>query len=824
MTIPGGQGVGLTTRAARLQSLRWTSASAAAALTCVAPSIAIAADEEAAIVLEQVTVTARKRSENLQNVPVAVTAVSAEKLDNYGLRSLEAIAASIPQLNIVRGSSGSGATISLRGIGSTYTSIGIEQSVAVNLDGVYYGQGRIINEGFFDMKQVEILRGPQALFFGKNATSGVISFRSADPGQQFEALARAGHEFNGKVASFEGVVSGPVTDTIGLRLAVRRSDMAGGYVENVAPAATMTTRNLADGVATPHAAPKPTQDVPGEHNLSARVTAQYTPSDRFQLTAKAGVTRYRTNNATSNYEVVHCPNGVAQNDPGENCVKDRQIRQNDLPADIGASNPLLGRHGGRLYQDYDAYALSANAAYTGDKVDITSVTGLHRFVNHFLGDYDFTASLNGGTWGAERSRYKAFSEEIRAQTRLEGPFNFMGGVFYQNTRLDFDQLVIFPGALEDSRARDPTQRYITVAKLSYTDGATLATFGQVQWKATPELELDAGARYTHETKDSQFVQPYVVSAYQPVFRQNHPIPANQRFNDFSPEVTLTYTPRDRLTAFVGYKQGFKSGGFSGSALDSARGNTTVADLAFAPERVAGFEGGFRTLLFDRTLRLAVGAYRYTYSDVQIDYFDAAKIQFISKNAASSRAQGVELEAEWAPRPLPGLTLRGTLNHNRTRYRDFADAPCYGGQTPAEGCTIVGGRPIQNLSGHSTSLAPTWTGAFEADYRHDVGQNLVFGASANVKFSSGYFANPFGNPLAKQGSYATLDGSLRLRSKDSRWQVALIGRNLTNKYVLYYVGDAPSSGANTGTAAGLRSDLVGTQNQPRTVAVQMTFKY
>lgn len=821
-TITGGQSVSFTTRAARLQTFLPISASAA--LACVAPSIAMAADDQAPVVLEQVIVTARKRNENLQNIPVAATAVTTEKLDNYGLRSLEAIAASIPQLNIVRGSSGSGATISLRGIGSTYTSIGIEQSVAVNLDGVYYGQGRIINEGFFDMKQVEILRGPQALFFGKNATAGVISFRSADPGNRFEALARAGHEFNGKVTNYEGVVSGPVTDTIGLRLAVRSSDMSGGYIQNVAPATTMTTLNLADGLATAHAAPKPTQDLPGEHDLSARVTAQYTPSDRFQLTAKVGVTRYRTDNATSNYEMVNCPKGVAQNDSAENCGRDRKIRQNDLPADIGATNPLLGRHGGRLYQDYDAHAVSANAAYTGDKVDITSVTALHRFVNYFLGDYDFTASVNGGTWGAERSKYKAFSEEIRAQTKLEGPFNLMGGVFYQTTRLDFDQQIIFPGALEDSLASDPTKRYITVAKLSYTDGTTFAAFGQVQWKVTPKLELDAGARYTHETKDSQFVQPYVVSAYRPVFRQNHPIPANQSFNDLSPEVTLTYTPRDNLAAFVGYKQGFKSGGFSGSALDSARGNTTVADLAFAPERVAGFEGGLRALLFDRTLRLSVGAYRYTYSDLQIDYFDAAKIQFITKNAASSRAQGLEFEAEWKPPSLAGLTLHGTLNYNRARYRDFADAPCYGGQTPAEGCTMVGGRPIQNLSGHSTSLAPTWTGSFEADYQHDIGQNLIFGASANVKYSSSYFANPFGNPLAKQGSYATLDGSLRLRNKDSHWEVALIGRNLTNRYVLYYIGDAPSSGANTGTAAGLHSDLVGAQNQPRTVVVQLTFKY
>jgi outer membrane receptor protein involved in Fe transport len=452
------------------------------------------------------------------------------------------------------------------------------------------------------------------------------------------------------------------------------------------------------------------------------------------------------------------------------------------------------------------------------------VTGLHRFVNYFLGDYDFTAAANKGTWGSERSKYRAVSEELRLQTKLDGPINFLAGGYFQDTRLDFDQQIIFPGALESTAVTDPTKRYITVAKLSYTDGRTYAGFGQAQWKITEQLELDAGARYTHETKDSQFVQPYVIAPYQPVFRQNHPIPANQTFKDFSPEVTLTYTPTDKVTAFVGYKQGFKSGGFSGSALDSAIGNTTVNDLAFSPERVEGFEGGLRAVLFDRTLRLALDAFRYNYDNLQIDFFDAAKIQFITKNAASSRAQGLEFEAEWAPPPVPGLTLRGTLNYNRTRYTKFTDAPCYGGQTPAEGCTIVGGRPIQDLSGHRTALAPTWTGALEGNYQHEVAENLVFGASVNVKYSSSYFANAFGNPRSKEDSYATLDGALRLRTKDSRWEVAVIGKNLTNEYVAYNIGDAPSSGADTGLPTGLHSDLVATPNLPRTIAVQLTFKY
>lgn len=799
-------------------------------LLCAAPAAllwapaAFAQDGQAAA-LEEVIVTARKREENIREIPVAVTAISQEKLDRYELRSIEAIAASIPQLNVVRGSSGSGATISLRGIGSTFTSIGIEQSVAVILDGVYYGQGRIINEGFFDMKQVEVLRGPQALFFGKNATAGVLSFNSANPGDSFEALGRVGYEFKGQVANLEGVVSGPVTDTLGLRLAVRYSDMRDGYVTNEAPAASLATLNVATGATTVHAGQAPVRNLPGERDLAVRLTALWQPSDDFSLNVKGSVTRYRTENATWNNELVACPiGGLAQVNRTERCDANRRIQQNAVPADIAATNPLLGRHGGQLYQDYDAYSVSAAANYSTGKADITSVTGLHHFTNWFLGDYDFTGAANGGTWGSEKSEYKAFSEEIRAQTTLDFPVNVMVGVYFQSTRLDFDQQIIFPGALEDSTAADRTKRYITLAKRSYTDGRTFAGFAQLQWKFTEQLELNAGARYTHETKDSQFVQPYVIAPFQPVFRVNRPIVANQSFNDLSPELTLTWKPSDNWTAFASYKQGFKSGGFSGSALDSAIGNTTVNDLAFRPESAEGFEAGVRGAVLDGRLRFAVDAYSYKYSDLQVDYFDATRIQYITQNAGSSRSKGVETEVEWAPVEVPGLVLRGTLAYNRARYIEFAGAPCWGGQRPVDGCTIVGGRSIQDLSGSPTALAPKWTGAIEGNYERAVGKGLVFGASANLRFSSSYLSNPFGNPASKQDSYATIDAAIRLKTEDNRWEVALLAKNLTDEYVVYNVGDAPSSGSGTGTAAGVRSDAVATPNLPRTIALQLTWKY
>jgi outer membrane receptor for Fe3+-dicitrate len=145
--------------------------------------------------LEEVLVTARRTLENAQDVPMALTALSTERLTNADVTSLEKLSTLIPDMILTRGNSGSGMVISLRGIGPNFSSIGIEQSVAVVIDDAYYAQGRVIDEALVDLGSVEVLKGPQALFFGKNSTAGVISITTADPGPRFESRIRAGYEF-----------------------------------------------------------------------------------------------------------------------------------------------------------------------------------------------------------------------------------------------------------------------------------------------------------------------------------------------------------------------------------------------------------------------------------------------------------------------------------------------------------------------------------------------------------------------------------------------------------------------------------------------------
>lgn len=811
-------------------SVRLLLGSTFVALLCATPASAE---------LEELVVTARKREESIQNIPVAVTVVSAEELDRRSLRSLEQVAASTPELVIARGTSGSGATISLRGIGSTFTSIGIEQSVAVNVDGVYYGQGRVINEGFFDMTQLEILKGPQALFFGKNATAGAIAFTTANPGPDFEALARVGYEFEAREPRFEAILSGPLSDTLGIRVALRGSFMDGGYVENEAGPTTYTSIDIANGFApTVHAVPTPVGNVPQQEDVTGRLTLQYTPTDELTLTLKGGGSRYRVSNATWNNELFACPYGGTSQFSGEPCTRDWNIAQNDVPADIAATHPIVNRHGGRLYQDYDSKSFTADVSYDLPWLTLNSVSGFHRFVNYFLGDYDVTGVAEGGVWGIERSEYEAFSSELRAQTSFDGAFNVLAGVYYQTTRLDFDQDAIFLGGLEDSSVTDPSARYVGLRKQSRTDGETFALFGQAIWKVAPDWELTAGARFTDESKDSFFIQPYVNAALQTVFAAYNPadplsrITADQNFDNVSPEAALTWTPTDRLTLYVAYKEGFKSGGFSGSAINSlVPPRTTTRDLAFEPELASGFEAGVRSTSADNRLRWSATAFHYDYDDFQVDFFDTSRVTYITFNAGTARTRGIELQADWSPAAIQRLTLSGSVAYTDAEFTDFIDAPCYSGQSPTQGCRVgplisdpATTRASQNLTGRPTALAPEWTGSLSLNYQAPIGGKVVLDGSVSARYSSEYFLNGLSNPIAVQDAYTSLDATLALRSSDERWEIALIGKNLTDEYVLTSAIDAPNTGTNTGLSTAVAADQYGTPAPPRTIAVQFTYKH
>lgn len=800
-------------------------------------AVMLASAPEAQAQLEEVVVTARKREESMQNIPVVMTAISGDEFSRRDMSNLESISTATPQFVVARGTTGNGANLSVRGIGSNITSIGIEQSVSVNVDGVYQGQGRVLNEAMFDVQQVEILKGPQALFFGKNATAGAVSITTADPWDTFESMGRVGYETTTEELRLEGMVSGPVTDTLALRLAVRASDMSGGIMENQAGALPMNVTDLGNGSQrVDYQVGAPDKNSPKTEQQAARLTALYRPVDNFSVKLKGFVNQSESNSGSWANELWRCESGTSQLSPGAECKGNWKNYDQGLPTELVRGNSLLSKHGGQLYEESNSNHFTSIVHYDTADISIDWVTGWQEFSTQFMIKGDATPNMNRGTFAGTDTEYSAASTELRIQSSFDSSVNFMGGMYYQASELTFRQDILFPGSqdggpLVDSSAEDPSTRMLTVRKLGETEGTTFATFGQMMWEFMADWELTVGARYTRETKESSYGQPYVISAFRGVFRQidpNNPLSQfneTQNWDNISPEIMLSWQATEDILVFGGFKTGYKSGGFSISGLNSS--GTSVGDLAFGPEEAEGFEGGIKSTWLDGGLRLGLSAYFYEYDDLQVDFFDSTITTFVTYNAGTATTKGIELDGEWAPTFAPGLTLRGSLNYNDAYYSAFPAAPCYAGQTPAQGCqaaTADTPRLHQNLKGEDTALAADWTAALGANYEWSVGDGLRLGLSTNMKYSSDYNLSPFGNPVAKQDSYVTVDAAVRIGSEDERWELALIGKNLTDEYILTYSQDAPSTGSGTGTPGGVAADQFGAPLMPMTAVLQLTVRY
>ncbi|RVQ66565.1 TonB-dependent receptor [Croceicoccus ponticola] len=782
--------------------------------------------------LTEIVVTARKREESVQDVPVAVTAITGKVIEQRDITSIEKIAAATPNLNVGRASNGSAAQITLRGIGSSSTSIGIEQSVAIVVDGAYYGQGRVIEEGFFDLARVEVLKGPQALFFGKNATAGVISLTTNDPTNEWEGSVKAGYEFKANQYSLEGILSGPLSDTVGVRFAARYSKMDGGYYKNVSTPMNYTTVDVAAGFGDPETLiSAPTESpMPQQEEFLARMTLKFEPTDNLTSTLKVTRDQNDTLNNSWNYVAYSCGNGTGYSQlTVYPCKQDFVTHQNNLPVELSQISPY-GRDDGSTYNKYRSWGVNNNLEYDLGSMMISSVTNWQRNNNSWACACNFqTTDTNAGgmIFATENSTWEAYSQELRLTTSFDSMFNFMVGGLYQHTNRDFGQWGFY-GGVRDSAAR-PDLLYAASEKISWTKGKTFAIFGQVRFQLMENLELAGGARYTDEKKDSYFAQEYVNPAYSGVYRSAADplgiITANQKFDDFSPEVTLTYKPTPDLLIYGAYKTAYKSGGFSNGGINSKLSADPYGDLTFNPETAEGFEVGIKSTLLENQLRANLTVFQYKVNDFQVDFFNSPVFSF-NTLTADAKTQGVELELEFAPYAVPGLNINAALNYNDAKYDSFDEGPCYSGQTQAEGCNVVtaDGQIRQNLTGTALSVAPKWTGVVGFNYETDVTSDFAIGLNANARYSDNYNPSAFGNPIAVQDSYWSLDAGLRFMTTDGNTELAVIGKNLTNQFYVTGVVDGPSSGTASGGVTGVKADQLGFGTLPRTIKVQVTQRF
>ncbi len=765
--------------------------------------------------IEQIIVTTRKKEENLEQVPVTATAFTASDLQRYNTDSLTKLTTLTPSLNIVQSSSGSGGAIYLRGIGTSSTSAGFEQAVSLNMDGIAISRGNAVQQGYFDMQHVEVLKGPQSLYYGKNSPGGIISIRSADPGDNFEALARVGYEFAADEAYGEAIVSGPINDKVGARLAVRGSGSR-GFMHNDAP-----LRPGADplGFDIPGADQK---RVGGREQFLGRLTLTFKPTDDFDANLKVSGTTFSDDGAGAMVQLRSCPvGGKAQPifgvaDPSEDCVLNKHMSRSSAPPEIVVNWP--DAKGGKLYTNYNSImaVLAMNQRF--DKVTVSSVTGYYDFKTRYFDNYDFSGS--GQVFAGEDTHYSAFSQELRANTTFDGPFNLLAGVYYQDASLDFENSSRIAPLPPDPR----NGKWHSWERPTRTKGETWSVFGEATINITDQLELAGGARWTHETKKSSMYNAFVHAYIAPLFLpEGVAITDDFKDNNVSPQVTLTWRPTDSLTFYGAYKTGYKSGGFSNGYTLVA--GSTADDANFDSEKANGGEIGAKMTFLDRTVRLNLSGYRYTYKNLQVNVFDAATTSFKVQNAAAARTTGVDIDVIYAPASVEGLTLRGAYNYNKANYTRFLGA-CYAGQTPAQGCTELPNQGVptsQDMAGVPLVFAPRHSGNVGFSYDWALGDLLRMTLTSDLRFTSAYETEGLHRPDGRQKGFVTLDASLTFY-REGRWDISVIAQNLTNKYYSVGGGDRPLTGSGTGTVAGIPADLQGTLGRPRQVGVQVTVHF
>ncbi len=770
---------------------------AATALPVMAQTAAKAEEEVSAS--NDIVVTARQRNETLQDVPVAVTSISGDTLEKYNVTNIDKLESRIPSLTVQQGGSNGGASLSLRGVGTANLSPSFQSAVALDFDGVQIGQLRILQSGFFDMEQVDVLKGPQSLYFGKSASAGVLTLRSAGPTKDFQIKAKVGYETEENGKFVETSVSGPISDTLGFRLAGRYSKIK-ELVINDAPFAKKPFR--------------------GSEDLYLRGVLTWNPADNFTSDLRVNYIDSKRDGANL-YQDIDCgPNGIADRiqgpgpltfASGNSCITgDGRYNYSDIAPQLVANLPAGFTKNrvqpfnetkiwlGRLRNDVDLT----------DNFSLTSITGYYQLKTAELDSYAYggfipaSGSTPGVSFGTSLSyakyRTSQFSQEVRANIKELGPLDLTFGAFYER-RVDDVNTLIYAANI-GILAADPITGFTSdVLKLQNTKSDAYSVFASAIVDISDNLELAGGVRYTKENKLSRFSVPQVHAFLAaspfgvPVGYNTGPI----RFSDdnYSPEVSLTYKLNPDVNIYAAYKTGYKSGGIDSAVLPTtpfvaaaAAGNFN--SIRFGSETSKGFEFGLKSQLLDRRLTFNVAAFQYKFDNIQIIQFNPAIINFVTLNATQITTKGVDLDVTWRT-PLEGLTLTSAVNYLDAKYtKDFCPTVFNPATTRNDSRNCSLGVAGTNLIGRSTRVAPKFTGNFGANIDAPIG-GMKLSVNGNARFSSSYFIGDTNLRDPKQPSYWSFDTGVSLADANDKWTLSLSAVNLTDK--LYLTSLTPKPG-------------------------------
>ncbi|MFN3388279.1 MAG: TonB-dependent receptor [Allosphingosinicella sp.] len=696
-----------------------------------------------------IIVTATRREERLQDVPVAVTAFGEEAIQALSAETVGELASFAPNLSRTSGpTGGNDAFFFIRGIGQVDSNPAADPGVGVYVDGVYFGrlQGSSIDTD--DIARVEVLRGPQGTLFGRNTIGGAISITTKDPGRDFGTQGRVTYGSRDRIDAY-AAADLPVSEQFRLRIsgATRNQD---GWGKNVYTGETFG-------------------DV---ENLSGRVRALWEPDPDVRLALTADAVRGRGSSA---HTILVGFNPAAGPIPGTTPlgVPFPPLLQDTSP-DIDVSFASIEPR-----NDLDSWGLSGDLGWTlGENVGLRLIVAYRELDQFVTNDFDGTGFKTFDNFFDTGTNQLSGELQLSGEA-LAGRLEWLLGFYGFRERIDHNNAICLGANLGGPFAFARNQGGCLQNNQRFgLDVDSWALFAHTTIALSDEFGLILGGRYTNEEKEQRFdffldnragvfsffgIPPIIL----PTLSPSNPaltIPTTYKgsWSRFTPKLGFEWEPQEDLLVYGSWSRGFKSGGFNGRPSPNPTGGFNQI-LPYDPETLDAWELGFKSDLADNRLRLNAAAFYSIYDGIQLLVLDPTTGFFNTQNAGKNEIWGFEVEA--TARPVDPLTIYANIGYVHDRYKELNPL--------AVGIDL----------GDRLPVTPRWTLATGANYHVALGGAGTLDLRGDLSFRDEVWYGAPNNPLEREEAITLLNLRATWRDPSDRFSVALFGTNVTN--VRYY---------------------------------------
>ena len=749
---------------------------------CAAAAGGVLAASARAAVLEEIVVTAQKRAESVQDIPITVNVLAGEALTDFGVDTLFKLAELAPGMVFSRAPD-DGLALTLRGLGTPARTQSFDQSVALFLDGSFLGKGRMYSSAFFDVERIEVIKGTRSTLLGKNTSLGAISIVSKKPGNEFGGHVQTSAEFENGGWAADAAVDIPAGATLAFRLAARYKDQD-GWVKNTLTGA----------------------DVPADEETGLRAIAAWTPSAALDVTVSYQVT-----------DSERTGNGFQYVDNGGYFTPQSleiygESRLNDKKAALCPECP-----GGESFHDTEVALAGLTVNWQAGRHTVTSIASRASYDLHFFDDFDFGNAFDETTYlilepGAvdrystyfERAEdYQQFSWELRLANESGERFEYLAGLFYfagdwESSEAQFFRTPNFPPP-----GGGPSGQIFNGPFINRFDQETetWSLFGQVTAHFTDRWRGALGLRYTDEHKDVIFerVQGSPATVWNTVI--NPPFYADdlQLNDDFiNGNLNVQWDAADNTMFYAAYGLGSKTGGFAESA-EVGSGDPSIGvdggGSRVETEEARTCELGAKMTLADGAAALNVALFYTEVEDFQETSFQVSEAgaQFLTRNVEVESA-GIEFDGLWQASEAWRLIAAAT----------FADA-------------------THSDDGAKLAQAPEWTGHIGARFEAQITSGMRFSATGYVRYRDDMVSQI--DETFPSDSVTTVDLNLSLIDVDEVWSLSLVGANLSDATATDFSSPpAAPVGALFGAPAGDRGITAEAPGPLRTIRLQARYNF